>query len=40
VPTAVVVAKDPAFVGLAALATEPGRFAYEGQVWGRRHRAD
>lgn len=40
IPTAVVTAKDPAFVGLAALATEPGRFAYEGQVWGRRRRDD
>jgi glucokinase len=38
IPTAVVTARDPAFVGLAALATEPGRFAYEGQVWGRRAR--
>ena len=38
VPTAVVIARDPAFVGLAALAGEPGRFAYEGQVWGHRAR--
>ena len=38
IPTAIVTARDPAFVGLAALATEPGRFAYEGQVWGQRAR--
>lgn len=33
VPTHVITAEDPAFIGLAALATEPDRFVYDGQVW-------
>ncbi|KQT61442.1 glucokinase [Methylobacterium sp. Leaf456] len=33
IPTSVITVKDPAFGGLAALASEGGRFVYHGQVW-------
>ena len=33
IPTSVITVKDPAFSGLAALASEGGRFVYHGQVW-------
>ncbi|RVU14008.1 glucokinase [Methylobacterium oryzihabitans] len=33
IPTCVITVADPAFAGLSALAREPARFAYEGQVW-------
>ena len=33
IPTSVITVKDPAFSGLAALASEGGRFVYHGQTW-------
>ncbi|MEH3144097.1 MAG: glucokinase [Methylobacterium frigidaeris] len=33
IPTCVITIADPAFSGLSALAREPERFAYDGQVW-------
>jgi glucokinase len=33
IPTSVITVKDPAFSGLAALASESGRFVYHGQSW-------
>ncbi|ACB83004.1 Glucokinase [Methylorubrum populi BJ001] len=33
IPTSVITVKDPAFSGLAALASESGRFVYHGQAW-------
>ncbi|WP_342154407.1 glucokinase [Methylorubrum sp. SB2] len=33
IPTSIITVKDPAFGGLAALASEGGRFVYHGQVW-------
>ncbi|ACA17701.1 Glucokinase [Methylobacterium sp. 4-46] len=33
IPTCVITIADPAFTGLAALASRPERFAYDGQVW-------
>ena len=33
IPTAVITAKDPALIGLAALAQGTKRFLYHGQVW-------
>ncbi|WP_264047377.1 glucokinase [Methylobacterium flocculans] len=33
IPTSVIAVHDPALTGLAALASQPGRFVYHGQVW-------
>ncbi len=33
IPTSVIAVHDPALTGLAALANQPGRFVYHGQVW-------
>ncbi|MCJ2045492.1 glucokinase [Methylobacterium sp. J-078] len=33
IPTSVIAVHDPALTGLAALASQPDRFAYHGQVW-------
>jgi len=33
IPTSVIAVHDPAFAGLAALASQPDRFSYHGQVW-------
>ncbi|MCP1550331.1 MULTISPECIES: glucokinase [Methylorubrum] len=33
IPTSVITVKDPAFSGLAALASQSGRFVYHGQGW-------
>ncbi|MBY0297020.1 MAG: glucokinase [Methylobacterium sp.] len=33
IPTCVITIADPAFTGLAALASRPARFAYDGQAW-------
>ncbi|MCJ2011072.1 glucokinase [Methylobacterium sp. J-076] len=35
IPTSVITVHDPAFNGLAALASEGGKFVYHGQVWRR-----
>ena len=33
IPTSVITVHDPAFNGLAALASEGNKFVYHGQIW-------